>query len=153
MNSPSAEDQILFLQRVQRLFAEVEFVATYKYALLLALAELAVEIGDDSGNALDLPMRSIGEKFAELYWRQLAEYGSGQVGTTPAVLQQNHGAQVAIVLHLGSLYTRSAGKLSLAKSLPEWRESIAEVAGTVRGMPLGRLQIMGGRLEPFLYDY
>ena len=41
--TPSAEQQLNFLQHLQRLFDEGEFVATYKYALLMALAELSVE--------------------------------------------------------------------------------------------------------------
>ncbi|MFC3530906.1 HNH endonuclease [Vogesella facilis] len=153
MSQPSAEAQIAFLQQVQRLFAEGEFSATYKFALLLALAELAVECGDDSGNAMDLPMLRVGEKFAELYWRQLAEYGSGLPHTTTAVLHQNHGTQAVVIQHLQALYQQSGGKLSVAQRLPEWPATILAVAGTVRTMPLRHLQVLGGTHEPFLYDY
>ena len=52
MGSPTAEEQLKFLTNLQRLLAEGQFVATYKYALLLALADIAVESGDDSGNPL-----------------------------------------------------------------------------------------------------
>lgn len=153
MSLPGAEAQIAFLQQIQRLFAEGEFSATYKFALLLALAELAVEYGDDSGNTMDLPMLQVGEKFAELYWLQLAEYGSGQPHTTTAVLHQNYGAQAAVIQHLQTLYQQSGGKLSLARRLPEWQATILAVASTVRAMPLRHLQVLGGKLEPFLYDY
>ena len=40
---------IQFLINVQRLLDEGLFVATYKFALLLSLADLAIELGDDSG--------------------------------------------------------------------------------------------------------
>jgi len=97
MSTPTAEEQIQFLQQIQRLFNEGEFSATYKFALLLSLAELAVEVGNDSGDQLDISSTAIADKFAELYWRQLADYSSGQANTTAAVLHQNRGTQAAVV--------------------------------------------------------
>ena len=56
---PLPEAQLVFLSKLQRLFAEGDFTATYKFALLIALADLAVELGDDSGEALELGHRGI----------------------------------------------------------------------------------------------
>ena len=56
---PSPEAQLVFLSKLQRLFAEGDFTATYKFALLISLADLAVELGDDSGEALELGHRGI----------------------------------------------------------------------------------------------
>ena len=39
----SAASELEFLRKIQRLFSEGEFVVTYKYALLQALADLSVE--------------------------------------------------------------------------------------------------------------
>ena len=153
MNQPAAEEQIIFLQQIQRLFVEGEFVATYKFALLLSLAELAVEYGDDSGNGLPLSMLRVGEKFAELYWRQLAEYSAGLPDTTGGVLHQNHGAQAAVVRSLRTIYRATAGKLSLARLHNAWPSTVRAVASTIRTMPLRYLQVLGGKLEPFLYSY
>ena len=150
---PSAEAQTRFLQKIQRIFSEGEFQATYKYALLLTLSELAVEAGNDSGEALELPLLTIGEKFAELYWRQVATYQSGQPETTAAILHQNRGAQAAVVSHLSNLHRHSAGRLSIARHLADWVPAIRKVADTVRTMPLRHLQVLGGRLDPFLYEY
>ncbi len=44
MTTPSAEDQIQFLNHLQRLLSEGGFTASYKFALLLALADLSVEL-------------------------------------------------------------------------------------------------------------
>ena len=44
---PSADQQLGFLSKLQRLFAEGDFTATYKYALLIAMADLAIEVSDD----------------------------------------------------------------------------------------------------------
>ena len=153
MTPPDAEAQTVFLQKIQRIFSEGEFAATYKYALLLTLAELAVEAGDDSGAALDLPLTAVGEKFAELYWRQLATYQSGLPETMAAVLRQNQGAQAAVVNHLRDLHRLSAGRLSIARRMAGWAPAIRKVADTVRTMPLRYLQVVGGRLDLFLYDY
>ena len=62
---PTAEQQLQFLQHLQRLFDEGDFVATYKYALLMSLAELAVESGVDEGE-LELPMIDVAEIFSDL---------------------------------------------------------------------------------------
>jgi len=62
---PTAEEQIAFLTKIQRILAEGQFTATYKYALLLVLADLAVESGDDSGLALVISTKRIAEKFIQ----------------------------------------------------------------------------------------
>ena len=71
---PSAAEQIDFLQKLQRLLAEGSFVASYKYALLQALADLAVITGADSGAPLRLTTRQIAEPTIERYWRQTAAF-------------------------------------------------------------------------------
>jgi hypothetical protein len=62
---PSADQQLAFLAKLQRLFAEGDFAATYKFALLIALADLAVEIGADDGAELILTNRQIAERFIQ----------------------------------------------------------------------------------------
>ena len=153
MSIPSADEQIAFLQQIQRLFSEGEFQATYKYALLLSMAELAVELGNDTGCTLDLPMQQLAEKFAELYWRQVVPYQSGQAGTQSEVLSQNLGIQAAVINHLRPIYRDCGGKISRAPRHPDWMPVIREISTLIRAMPLRYLQILGGTLVPFLYDY
>ena len=38
---PSADEQIRFIANIERILSEGSYVATYKYALLIALVELA----------------------------------------------------------------------------------------------------------------
>jgi hypothetical protein len=59
MPRPSPEEQIEFLVKIQRLFSEGSFVATYKFALLQALADLSVEKGDYSGDTLQISTSEI----------------------------------------------------------------------------------------------
>ena len=58
---PTSDYQIQFLANLQRLLAEGLFVATYKFALLLSLADLAVENGDDSGGPMQIGTEEIAE--------------------------------------------------------------------------------------------
>lgn len=151
--APTAQEQIAFILKLQRLFSEGEFSATYKFALLLALAELAVEYGDDSGAALSLPMVKVGEKFAELYWRQVPPYSSGLADTVGETLHQNKGSVVAIMRPLRQLHALSHGQWSQVRALSVWPACLKAICQTVRDMPLKHLQMLGGQLDPFLYTY
>src|SRR5690349_1406859 len=93
--SPTHEAQVQFLLRIQRLLNEGAFTATYKYALLLALADIAVESGDDTGDALVVPTSLIAEKYLAYYWRHAAPYVP-QSGSR-VILRQNTDRQAAIV--------------------------------------------------------
>ena len=97
--TPTPEEQVQFLRNVQRLLAEGQFVASYKFALVSALADLAVLKGEDSGAPLEIDTREIAAKFVELYWRQSRPF---QVGgeTSGLILQQNTGKQAAIIRHI-----------------------------------------------------
>jgi len=72
MPRPSPEQQIEFLVKIQRLFSEGGFVATYKFALLQALADLSVEKTEFSEDSLKITTREIAEKFIQYYWRQVS---------------------------------------------------------------------------------
>jgi hypothetical protein len=101
---PSAEEQIRFLQNVQRILEEGLVTASYKYALLLALADLAVEKGDDSGAALPVSLNDIAEKFIGYYLRQARPYSLASVEAAD-VLKQNTHKQAAIVTFVSPMPT------------------------------------------------
>jgi hypothetical protein len=144
---PSAAEQLNFLDHIQRLFEEGEFVATYKFALLLAITELAVERGNDSGEALDLPYDAIADKFLELYWPQVAPYSGGdQAG----VLVQATGGQAATVTLLHDIRSRY-GTLPKARASREWPAAIRKTVTLLKQMPLWRLQILRRQQVNFLY--
>src|SRR3954454_623827 len=89
--APSPAEQVDFLNKLQRLLSEGLFTATYKYALLSALADLSIEQGDDSGQAFELSLFAIAEKFFEYYWRQALPYAAADV------LRQNTGRPATIL--------------------------------------------------------
>ena len=106
---PTAEEQIQFLKNLQRLLNEGQFVATYKYALLLALADLSVEEGDDSGDAWEIDTQLIAGKFVRYYWRQCVPYI--RAGTRQGeVLKQNTGRTAAVVRAVSEIGTGSPSR-------------------------------------------
>ena len=142
---PADADQLDFLARVQKILDEGQFVATYKFALLIALIEIAVERGRDTGDALDVPLDWIAEKFIELYWGHTREFQ----GT---VLRQNTGTNIAV---LGRIERLQAHTMSLAdaRRARQWPAAVRDVGRIVRQMPLFRLQLLrGGQREAFLFD-
>ena len=97
MAPPTAEEQLKFLTNIQRLLSEGQFTATYKYALLLALADIAVEIGDHSGAPIEVSTKLIAEKYIHYYWRQCVPYLPRTDPSAGQVLRQNTGRQAAII--------------------------------------------------------
>ena len=148
---PSAEEQLKFLHKIQRLLDEGQFTSTYKFALLIALADLSVEKSDGYGGELILNSREIAEKFIQLYWRQVIPFPAmkGEGG----VLFQNTDRQAAIINRITIDHSQTAGGLmSLMGNRAEYRKLVTDVAGTVRDMPLWRLQRIGNQMDDFLYE-
>lgn len=149
---PSPESQIAFLTNLQRLLSEGSFVSTYKYALLMALADIAVERGSDDDRPLDIPTRLIAEKFIDYYWRQSTPFVSGSGTESLGVLRQNTGRQAGIIRVLLDARTKHDGSLVEARSSAQWRKLTVQVDSFVRTMPLWKLQTVGGQKLDFLYD-
>lgn len=151
MGTPSAEDQMRFLRNVQALLDDGQFTATSKFALLIALADVAVESGVTDDRQLPVPVRSLAAKFIEYCWQQSVPFiGNDAAG----VLQQNTGRQAAVINALMKL--RAEGFASLAalrNDQPAWRRAVGRIARIVQEMPLFRLQYIGGTLRPFLYPH
>jgi 5-methylcytosine-specific restriction endonuclease McrA len=150
---PSAEQQLEFLAKLQRLFAEGDFTATYKFALLISLADLAVELGQDNGDPLRLTLRQIANRFVDLYWQQAVPYSRPGAAQPPLVLQQNPGNQAAIVTAIVEFRCRTGcSTLTAARRSSEFPDLIGAVSGTVSAQPLTYLQNVGGSELRFLYE-
>ncbi len=147
---PAPEFQLAFLDYIQRLFDGGGFVATYKFALLMALADLSVERGEDSDAPLLLHADEIAKKFIQYYARQTVPYPAT---SDHRILHQNTGKQAKIV----NLVTQAQAPY-IAKGTPvplsnliASRTLIREVACTVATMPLWKLQVINGKEDEFLY--
>ena len=143
---PTAEKQLAFLQHIQRLLNEGNFVSTYKFALLHALADLAVLLGDDTGRPLTLITEQLAERFLLLYERQARPFP----GTQVRILRQNTGRQAKVVSQIGEKMACYAGR-----PIDPGHETglLREIERTIREMPLGRLQTVGQESLNFLYDH
>jgi len=163
MNSPpSSSQQLEFLTKLQRLFNEGDFTATYKFALIISLAELSLEREIDDEGLLLLSYRDIGRKFIEMYWQQAMPYRSmnlrdefsGEVRENPpGTLVQNRGAQAAVITaiekfrcgHAVETYAKALGK-------DGFETLLTAVSRTVADQPARFMQNLGGKHEPFLFE-
>lgn len=151
-NVPGADEQLQFLANIQRLFAESNFTATYKFALLSALADIAIESGADDALPMVITTRQIAEKFILLYWHHVLPYAAGTRGTVPGVLVQNSGEQASVVSAiLAFRRVHSATTPQIAQNLPSYRLLVSKVALTVSAQPLNFLQNFGESSNEFIY--
>lgn len=148
---PSAEAQLEFLTKLQRIADEGDFTATYKFALLIALTEIAIEVGSDNDDPLKVSTRAIGEKFVELYWSQTAPYSA--TPEPPRMLSQIRADNAAIP-NLVARFRAETGVISVtaARKHPGWAALVSTVTATVRDQPVRYLQNVGGRAVTFLYE-
>ncbi len=149
MQQPAPAEQIRFFTNVQRLLAEGLFTATYKYALIAALADLSVESGDDSGKPLPLSTFTIAEKFVEYYWRHAVPYTTAN---DARVLRQNSGSQAKIVALVANARGERGDSLaSTMRDAQAWKRLVRKVEAVVKEQPLWKLQTVGKERLDFLY--
>ena len=141
------EFQLAFLNKIQRLFAEGDFSASYKYALLIAIADIAVESGRDDDQPLTIPHRRLGEKFIELYWQQSAPFrGDG-------VLIQNNGTQAAVISQIAQFRSQThAATVNAARSAGCFKSLLTKVTRVVVDKPVFHIQNLGGIRDQFLFE-
>ena len=141
------EFQLAFLNKIQRLFAEGDFTASYKYALLIAIADIAVESGRDDDQPLTIPHRRLGEKFIELYWQQSAPFRDGDV------LIQNNGVQAAVISNIAQFRSQTqASTVNSARSAVGFKSLLTKVTRIVVDKPVFHIQNLGGIRDQFLFE-
>ncbi len=146
---PSAEKQIEFLQNIQRLLAEGQFTATYKFALLHALADICVERGCEDGNPLEIHTREIAEKFIHLYWRQAKPFASAPA--TSGILRQNFGGPTAVLRWIEEELEHHHSLARLQQDQRRYKQLVTAVNNTVKQQPLWKLQTVGSERFDYLY--
>jgi hypothetical protein len=139
------EQGIRFLRQFQELLAEGGFVATYKFALMQALADLSVEHQAAQDGSLRLHVERLAEKFVEYYWNQARPFRD-------RVLRQNISGQAEVLRRIQEYRSLSDGKLGqLQADRAAWQKLIRHVAAVIVKMPLWKLQTVGNRKNEFLY--
>jgi 5-methylcytosine-specific restriction endonuclease McrA len=143
---PSPEFQLEFLGKIQRLFSEGDFTATYKFALLISIADLAVELGSDDNSPIELSYREISLKFIQLFWQQTVPFKEGHV------LVQNNGSQAAIVKAISAFRSTTLSPTFLdVQNTPKFNDLINKVTTTVKTQPIQYMQNIGGGEDVFLF--
>jgi len=145
LTSTSEFAQLEFLTKLQRILGEGLFVASYKHALLLALAELSVEKSIGPDGSLRIELNELAERFITLYWRQVAPFN----GKT---LAQNNGPKEAVIIREIANFRPLAPTLAMAHRRKNWAGLVRRVGRTLAKMPLMKLQRVGKDRLDFLYE-
>ncbi len=135
---PSAPFQLDFIERFQRLLDSGGFVATYKYALLISLCNIAAEQGFDDARPQRIQVSDLGQQFMRLYWNHVRHY--------PGVdhpLRQNTGKPAAILTTVARARESvdDPDRSDALGSVPE--TLLRQATDRVRSMPLMKLQTIG----------
>jgi 5-methylcytosine-specific restriction endonuclease McrA len=155
---PELEGTVLRLaERLIQLLDEGSFTATYKYAVIVGLLDLSMELTSATGFPPDaITTRQLAEKIIELYWSHCAPYGErilrqSSVGTQAEVVKRIQAFRAQVPLD-------ATGSASLARARAlagaEAYERLARfVEWKLVEMPLPKLQVLGGEEDRFVYDY
>ena len=150
--APSAQEQLDFLTKIQRLFNESDFSSTYKYALLISLADLAIELGKDDESTLELSNRQIAERYIELYWQQTTPYKTSKANNY-GILYQNNGTQATIIKMISEFrQANNCNSSQAAKHSKNYKKLVTAVASIVTKQPINYIQNIGGGTLPFLFE-
>jgi hypothetical protein len=151
-----ARGAIGFAEKVLELLEEGRYTATYKYAVLLGLIDLCLELTETSGAPPQMvTTRQLADKIVEIYWPHTLPF----VGrAAPAVLKQNTTGQAEIVSAIRQFRERHAPD----PSVPRWESQrgapqayerlVRRVEWKLIEMPLPRLQTTGRSQRPFIYE-
>jgi hypothetical protein len=158
----AADDQGLrFAERLLSLIDSGRYSATYKFATLLAILDLAAENTDSNTGPPDvLHGREVAARVIELYWPQSAGYAA-TADSMKRTLSQSPQNDIPAKLarwrrrhRLGDGATLTDAERADPKG---WSNLVAELTATVIGMPLAKLQKFGdGRNaveDRFIYDF
>jgi 5-methylcytosine-specific restriction endonuclease McrA len=149
--TPSADFQLGFLSKLQRIFNEGEFVATYKYALINSIADLCIDYGTDTDQPHLLPFKDLGKQFITYYWQQSQPFLTGH--DEGAVLFQSHGRQASVISAIREFRQRFPRQtLNSAPTHPNFPALLSRVVSTIRQQPIKYLQNVSGLPDSFIFD-
>lgn len=142
-----------FAQRLLQLLEQGRIVATYKYAVLLALLDVLVENSNANGAApAAVKTRDLADAVLEIYWPHTRPFADHDQ------LRQNRAGQAEIVSLISTFRVSTVGDASSPLSTARWKapEAYQRLARLVEWklieMPIGKLQLVGDQYDPFLYE-
>lgn len=147
------KQQLDFIAYIQRMLNEGEFVATYKFALLHAIADICVEHPlQHPDSELVITFDELVDKFILLYWYHAMPFAAGSNGDA-ALLKQNAGKQSKVISVLYECQKNDIRNIHQLKQSQYWRAIYRATLATIKDGPLWRLQILSKQAECFLYPH
>ncbi|MBD1577377.1 HNH endonuclease [Vibrio sp. S11_S32] len=147
------QQQLNFIAYIQRLLVEGDFTATYKFALLHAIADVCIEQPMMyEGSKLSIKLEVLAEKLISLYWYHAVPFSSTHTGEH-ALLKQNSGSQSKVISILYECQQNNIRNLRALKQSPYWKSVFKASMDTLKSGPLWRLQILAKQQECFLYPH
>ena len=139
-------------ERILAMLDRGSFTATYKYAVLLGLLDLAMEQTSRSGVPPDsVTTAQLADRVIELYWPHAVPFEAAH-----GVLRQNQGGQAEIVALVQRFRERTgdryAGLERARRDRPAFAALRDKVERVLIEMPLPKLQRVGTTNDPFLYS-
>ncbi|WP_024599405.1 HNH endonuclease [Pseudoalteromonas sp. TAE56] len=152
------QQQLDFIAYIQRLLVEGDFSATYKYALLHAIADVCVEHKNSNPEApMEIEIDTLVDKFIQLYWNHSVPYA---LGTTDIItnaedmlLKQNSLGQAKFITEIFKLQNAGIKSYNAFKNHQQYSKVISSLRRTFIDGPLWRLQLLSGKEECFLYPH
>lgn len=147
------QQQLDFIAYIQRMLVEGDFSATYKFALLHAIADVCVEqplLSEQSELVIELP--TLADKLITLYWHHAMPFSSEHTGES-ALLKQNTGAQSKVISVLFECQQNNIRNFRQLKQSPFYKPTFNAAMATLKTGPLWRLQILAKQEECFLYPH
>jgi 5-methylcytosine-specific restriction endonuclease McrA len=139
-----ANRHLLLLERLQELLRDSRYTTTYKFAVLHALCDLALEMPAQEQR---VPLTRLAERVMELYWQQVIPFQAPSA-RKPISLRQSTGGPAAVVQLVANC--RSAGRGRRGDRSPVRRrlDYTPMMLALLKKDVLRRLQ---PRATPFLY--
>lgn len=151
---PTADFQINFLRNIQWLLESSSYTSTYKFALLMAITNLAIESGIDDDRTHTITYQQLAEQFIHLYWNQTLPFSDND---SDSVLKQSNTTGQAKVINIILQLQQNLQTINLtvarACKLP-WQNALKDVARTIKTYPAKHLQSAENKqVREFLFTY
>lgn len=135
--------------------SEGGFTSTYKFALLLALSDLCVELDPSPDSTAVLLIENIGAKFIQYYWNHTAPYpGAMETGRNCLFQNSNEHKEAKILSIVRRMQAKCGLSIGAARNdAVLWNSFCRKVAkDVVEKEPLNKLQTFGRDQYFFLYE-
>lgn len=149
----SVETQLAFISYIQRLVVEGEYSATYKFAMLNALADICIETPESNFTTkLEIPFERLIDKLVQLYWNHSSPFNVDDTGEGVVLLQNSRG-QIKFISVIEDVKKQGYHSYYLFKSSNIYQKTIRALKQPLKEGPLERLQKLANQNECFLFPH